>query len=79
KGKAKGGMDNIDKYFSPSVPPFAKWIAQQALDPKIANHIERLKEATLRVPFNDTIKEILGFAKYLNVLLTRKLPCDKKS
>ncbi|MCD9641420.1 hypothetical protein HAX54_027597, partial [Datura stramonium] len=78
RGKAKGEVEDFEKYFPLPVPQFPPRISQQALDAKVAKHIECIKEATLQVLFIDAIKEKPEFAKYLKMFLTRKLFYDKE-
>ncbi|MCD9643178.1 hypothetical protein HAX54_030398 [Datura stramonium] len=48
-----------------------KWLVKKTMDAKIERYTERLKLATMRIPFIDAHKEMLDFAKYLKELLIK--------
>ncbi|XP_070002859.1 uncharacterized protein [Nicotiana sylvestris] len=53
-------------------PPFPQRLSRKVDDCKLKNFYDILKQLSVNIPFVEAFQEILGFAKYLKDLITKK-------
>ncbi|XP_059291996.1 uncharacterized protein LOC132045432 [Lycium ferocissimum] len=71
KQMIKGALRPLTQMYK-AKPPFPQRLAKKNDDAKCQKFYDQLKQLTVNFPFLDVVKEMLGFAKFVKDLLTKK-------